>query len=253
MLPEERRHRILGVIEHQGYARLGELAQAMGTSIDTVRRDIDSLDAGGFVDRTRGGAVARGAQPGIRPLAARIGTASPGKRRIAQAAAALISDGTSIVINGGSTTLAFVEALDAVRLSIVTNSLQIPSAVSADAVAQMHVLGGRVHPDVGATVGSGMFRGDASIAADVAVLGVGALSATRGLSMADPDEAELTRGMMRAAAKTIVLCDAGKFGREALAVVAPLADVDLVVVDEPPPTALVAALADAGVEVLVAG
>jgi len=253
LLPEERRRRIAAAVTRDGVARLDELAASIGVSVDTVRRDIDGLHAEGLVERTRGGAVAREARAGILPLDARIASQSPGKRAIARAAAELIVDGSSLLVNGGSTTLAFAGALSGRRrLSVVTNSLRVPSALSSAVVAQVHVLGGRVDPEIDATVGSEVFRGDAAIAADVAVVSVGGLSAARGLSMSGPDEAALTAAMIGAAARTVVLCDAAKFGREALVRVGGLTAVDVLVTDEPPPPRLRAALDEAGVEVRVA-
>jgi len=253
LLPAERRRRIAAIVAGRGGVRLDELAREVGVSVDTARRDVDGLHDAGVIERTRGGAVARVQRESIVPLDDRIDRQNPGKQAIARAAARLIGDGSSLVINGGSTTLAFAEALASHRgLSIVTNNLRIPSALARSAVHDLYVLGGRVHPDVGATVGSGVFRGEAPVACDVAVVSVGGIAARRGLSMADPEEATLTSEMIAASARAVVLCDATKFGREALMRVSDLHTVTVLVTDAEPPVDLREALREAGTELVVA-
>jgi DeoR family fructose operon transcriptional repressor len=255
LLPEARRERVVEVVGEHRMIAFAELAQAVGVSVDTVRRDVDALSAEGRVQRTRGGALVPVVRPRVSPIAHRLEADTPGKHAIAREAATLIPDGATLALNGGSTVLAFAEALSEHRgLTILTNNLRVPSAVAPTAAADVFLLGGRVNRDAAATVGvAGAFGGERPPVVDYAVVGVGGLSAERGLSMGDPDEAAGVVEMMTMAGTTIVLCDAQKFGREAFAVVAPLDGFHVLVTDERPSGALARALQRAGVVVAVAG
>src|SRR3954467_1436216 len=105
MLPEPRRRRLLELISRQGFATLDELVKALGVSESTIRRDLESLDLGGQVKRTHGGAVYSGEVRSLPALEDRVATATSEKRAIGRATAALIDDGDTVLLDGGTTTL----------------------------------------------------------------------------------------------------------------------------------------------------
>src|SRR3978361_1493846 len=112
MLAENRRRLMLDLLTRQGFATLDELVKALGVSESTVRRDLESLDLAGSVKRTHGGAGYAGGGPGAPPVAER-------------ATAALIEDGDSVLLDGGTTTLEVARSLLDRPLQVVTNSLPI--------------------------------------------------------------------------------------------------------------------------------
>ena len=162
---------------------------------------------------------------------------------------ALVGDGETLIINGGSTTRAFAAALGVRRnLTVVTNNLGIPSALGGEAVRDVYILGGQYRAEAQVTIGEIGFGSVTGISADTAVIGVGGLSATGGLSTTILAEA----GMIAAARRTIVLADSSKCGHDSFAQIAPLARIDSLVTNAAPAAELGRALEEAGVELVIA-
>src|SRR3954452_20272195 len=116
MLLETRRRLLLDLIARQGFATLDELVKALDVSESTVRRDLEALDVAGSVKRTHGGAVYSGEVRTMPALEDRAGSARLEKQAIGRATAALIEDGDSVLLDGGTTTLEVARALSALPL-----------------------------------------------------------------------------------------------------------------------------------------
>ena len=157
---------------------MAELSAHFGVSAGTIRRDLDLLSAGGFVRRTHGGAVpADYLVQGGSSSAQRNGWRIAEKTRNAQCASELIEDGESVILNGGSTTRLFAFELGGKKdLTVVTNSLGIPAALSRQTVRDIVVLGGEYRAESHITVGSVAFCGAIAVSAHSAVLGVGGIT-----------------------------------------------------------------------------
>ena len=252
-LPARRRSELLKVAKTRGSITVTEIANEFAVSADTIRRDLDYLSSRGLLTRTHGGAVpVDGFIDRDTPVAMRVNTRAAEKARIARAAAALVVDGEALIINGGSTTRAFVGELGLLRnLTIVTNSLGVPAAVLPNTIRGVYLLGGHVRQELQVTIGAVGFADAGPINADTAVIGVGGVSA-QGLSTTMLEEATMITAMMQSARRVIVLADAAKFGVNVLAHIAPLERVHVLVTDAHPPPDLQAALDEAEVEVIVA-
>jgi DeoR/GlpR family transcriptional regulator of sugar metabolism len=252
VLPARRRSELLELARNHSQVTVADLASKFGVSPDTIRRDLDVLAGQGLLERTHGGAVPAGLVNQDSPLDQRIVAHKPAKQRIARAAADLIRDGETLIINGGSTTLAFARELAGCRdLTIVTNNLQVPAAVPRGAVRDLYVLGGQYRFESQVTIGAVGFAAVPSISTDTAVIGVGAITAD-GLSTTLLIEAEMMRAMIGSARRTIVLADASKFGHSSFAEIVSLKHVEVLVTDEPPPEDVGEALAEAQVELVLA-
>jgi DeoR/GlpR family transcriptional regulator of sugar metabolism len=252
-LPARRRSELLKIAKSRGSIAVVEIAQLFGISADTARRDLDYLESRGLLRRTHGGAVpVDGFIDRDAPLAARLNSRAAEKTRIARAAAALIVDGETLLINGGSTTRAFAGELGARRnLTIVTNNLGIPGSVPPNSARAVYLLGGHVRQELQVTIGAVGFPDAGPISADTAVIGVGGIS-SRGLSTTLLEEASMIRAMMDSARRVILLADSAKFGASVFAHIAPLEQVDVLVTEARPPTHLASVMADAGVDIIVA-
>jgi len=254
LTPLARQRRILAALDEDGQLRVRRVAQELGISDDTVRRDLDALHAAGLVQRTHGGAARPEPGPTGLALESRRVTRRAAKERIGASAARLVADGETVVMNGGSTVLAVAAALAARRdLTIVTNNLLLPTRLPAGAARAVHLLGGVVGLGALVTLGPVELPGRPPIpvAADVAVLGVGGLS-VRGYSAATSVEARMVAAMTASAKRVVVVCDTSKFARDVLALGGPLDAIDVLVTDAAPSGALARALRVAGVEILVA-
>ena len=144
--PPGRKAHLAAYVAEAGQVTVGALAERLGVSIDTIRRDLDQLSAEGVLVRTYGGAVSSSTalpnRPGGRGAAQDAGDA---RRRIAALAASLVEDGSTIMINGGTTTLALARHLRHHRdLTVATNNLLVPPALPPSAVRDLYVFGGPV-------------------------------------------------------------------------------------------------------------
>jgi DeoR/GlpR family transcriptional regulator of sugar metabolism len=253
-LPGRRRALLTAYVDEHGQATVTELAEAFGVSADTVRRDLDSLASRGAVSRTYGGAVTvTGLATTDTSFRDRSSVHRDEKHKIAVAAAERIADGETVIINGGTTTLAVAAALSVRRdLTIVTNNLRIPSALPAGSVRDAYLLGGSCRLTSHVTIGPVAFPGTEGISADVAVIGVGGVSATTGLSTTNLQEAQMMAQMIESAQRTMVVSHSSKFGRNCFAHIVRLDMIDMLVTDRDPGADLSDALAAAGVDVVVA-
>jgi DeoR/GlpR family transcriptional regulator of sugar metabolism len=250
-LPARRRSELVRLVQSRGQVTVADIAVQFDVSPDTIRRDLDFLANRGLLRRTHGGAVATDSFVGAdTPFAARLNARKEAKARIGRAAARLISDGETLLINGGSTTLACAAEFGALSgLTVVTNNLGLPAALPAHAVRDVYLLGGQVRVESQVTLGVVGFAGSGSIMADTALIGVGGVSVA-GLSTTLLAEASMIAAMIAAARRTIVLADASKFGHSAFAHIAPLDRIHLLVTDADPPPDLAQKLAEAGVDLI---
>jgi DeoR/GlpR family transcriptional regulator of sugar metabolism len=227
---EERRQKVLELVNERGYVGLADLAKALNTSESTIRRDLDYWDQHGLVKRTHGGAMFRDDAQGMPALEERTSREMEEKRQIAQAAAARIQDGDSILIDGGTTTLELARLLVDRPLQIVTNSLPIAQLFASSRETDLVILGGYVYPRTGVALGPLTIRMLEDINVHQAIMGVGGINAD-GLFNSNLLLVETERAMMRSADEVVVLADHTKLGQKALAFLCGLTDIDTLIVD----------------------
>ncbi|WP_204913551.1 DeoR family transcriptional regulator [Microlunatus spumicola] len=258
-LPAGRKAELAAYVAEVGEASVARLAERFEVSVDTIRRDLDSLDADGHLIRTHGGAVSQAASP--RPefgLDVRTRMQAGAKDRIGAAAAALVADGMVLMVNAGTTTLALARHLGERReLTVATNSLRLPAELAPASVRDLYVFGGSVRLAAQATVGpvgfpDGAETPDPRIQADLALVGVGSVCEGSGYWTSNLAEAAMLRDMMHRSERVAVLADSSKLERRLFAQIADLGAADYLVTDAAPPPSLAAALVEAGVELVVA-
>jgi DeoR/GlpR family transcriptional regulator of sugar metabolism len=250
-LSKKARHeRILAELRASPTIRIASLASQFGVSTETIRRDFEEMASNGLVDRTYGGAVAR--PLGFEPAwTERYGAMSAERDRIAAVAAALVQPGEALMIDGGTTALHFARRLAAVArdLAVVTNSLPVAQALGANPGFRVICCPGALDAREGIVAGPETLAFLDRFQANRAVVGASGLT-VEGPTEINSGAAAVKRAMFRRAAERILLLDHAKFEKPNLEVVCPLADVNRLVSDAPPPPALAAALAEAGTEVL---
>lgn len=252
-LPAKRRSDIVRLAKQLGQITVAEMSARFEVSLDTIRRDLDILADQGLISRTHGGAIPMESRATADlPLDQRINAQHAAKTKIGAAAARMISPGESLVVNGGSTTIAFAASLGELsRLTIVTNNLSLPAVVPAGAISGLYLLGGEIRNGARITLGPVGFVGSGKITVDTAVIGVGGIT-SEGCSTSHIEEATMMAAMIAAARRTIIVADMSKFGRIGFAMVAALDRIDVLVTDATPPEELGKALEEAGVTTVVA-
>ena len=255
-LPAGRKARLAAYVAEAGQVTVGTLAEHFDVSIDTIRRDLDQLSAEGVLVRTYGGAVSLSTVSRVdRAVDVRLSLQEAEKEKIAALAASLVEDGSTIMINGGTTTLALARHLHNHRdLTVATNNLLVPPAMSPAVIRDLYVFGGAVRSITQATIGPVSLRvaGDfeLDLRCDLALIGVGAVSVDAGYSTSNLGEAAMMREMMSRAARVAILADSSKFGRRLFAQISELGSADYLITDASPPPDLLDALSENDVEVI---
>lgn len=227
---QERQARILTELRQHGRVEVVALAVLLDVSEDTVRRDLRALSAAGHLHKTHGGAVLLDtARMG---WATRADVAAAAKQAIAEAAAAVVRPGDVLMLDGGSTVLAFATALEARPLTVVTNSLDIARVFDADPEVDLALTGGQWDRDSRIFTGSAAVGSLGRYRADWAVLGACALDPVVGATSVSAPDADVKTAMAGASRRTAVLADVTKHGRVEPHLVLPPDRIDLVVTDD---------------------
>jgi DeoR/GlpR family transcriptional regulator of sugar metabolism len=161
----------------------------------------------------------------------RQGLATSSKKRVAARAAALVEPGSTVILDGGTTTLATVDALDrSLECTIITHSPTIAAALLSHA-AEVIILGGRLFKHSAVASGAAAVEAAMTVSADRFLLGVTGIHSESGLTTGDADEAAMKRALASRAAETLVLGSSEKIGAVSRYRVLPLDGVTAAVVD----------------------
>lgn len=238
------------------------IADELSMSAATIRRDLDELARQQLLTRIRGGAVANGVAYDL-PLRYKVARNAPEKDRIGAAAAKLVTRGSVIGLNGGTTTTAVAAAIatrsDLLRSSngpsatIVTNALNIANELAIRPQIKTVVTGGvartRSYELVGPLTGSVLRE----LTLDILFLGVDGFDPEFGATAHNEEEATTNRLMVERARRVVAVADASKLGTRAFARICDSADIDCVITDTRASDAVVAAFEAVGVTVERAG
>jgi DeoR family transcriptional regulator, fructose operon transcriptional repressor len=248
---EERRNQLLEMVRVRGFASLPELAEVLQVSESTVRRDLDYLEEVGSAKRTHGGVFYTGPSPKLPHFDELQPSQWDKKKLIAQQAVKLIEDGDTVLLDGGSTTYEVARLLVGRRLQIVTNSLPVANLFASNANNDLVIIGGYVYPRTGVALGPYANEMLASLNVRRTILSVSGVN-ERGFFNNNLLLVETERAMMRAADEVIVVADSTKFGRQSLAHLCALAEIQHLVVDDAISTNWKKKISAAGLELHVA-
>lgn len=250
MLNEERRRFILDIINREGRVLVKDLASRFGTSQVTVRKDLETLHSQGMVYRTHGGALPMRSGALLDPsLREKEKLHRREKLRIGAAAARLVKEGQSVVLDSGTTTTTIARALRDFRdLTVITNAVNIAAELAGTAV-QVILTGGILREKSFSLVGPLAEETLRRLSADTLFLGVDGFDVHFGLTTPNLLEAKVNRVMVEIARRTVVVCDSSKFGRRSLSLIAPPSAVHQTITDSRIPKADLRTLEEAGIEV----
>lgn len=251
MYAPERHQAILERARTDGRVEVRDLAEHLAVTPETIRRDLTSLERRGLLRRAHGGAIPV-ERLGVEPeVAAREGHLAAEKDRIATAALAELPDGGSIILDAGTTTVRLAELLPLDRrLTVVTNSLPVASALAGRPNIDLHLIGGHLRGVTLAAVGPWVQQLLPTVSVDVAFIGTNGISRDRGLTTPDLDEAAVKSAFIAAARRVVVLADHSKFGRQDFGHVAHLSAIDTVITDTAVDEDIAAEIEAAGPEVV---
>ena len=248
MLTSQRKKLLLARLAAEGQLVAKALAQELGTSEDTIRRDLRELAAEGKLQRVHGGALPASAAMG--DLVAREQVSVADKVALGRFGASLIRPGQLVILDGGTTALQVARHLaPGLRATIVTHSPPVAVALAQHPGVEILVLGGRLFRHSMVNVGASVIDAASRLRADLFFLGVTGVHPEAGLSTGDAEEAAVKRALHARAAETVVLASPEKLMAASPFVVAPLAEASLLAVARGTPERVVRALRAGGVKV----
>lgn len=226
----ERKKEILRILSQQESVDVEELTKLFGVSKVTVRADLDALEAKGLLIRTHGGALSAENKKFIRIFTDTLGEEAEEKERIAKSASSLISDGATVIIDTGSTTVHIAKYLRNRDITAVTGSLLVINELMNDESVELVVLSGTLRRYSMGAIGPLTKNTLEQIHADMLFLGASAL-AEDGIWSSNLVEADTKKSMIKAADKICLLADGKKFSMSGLGKVAKWNEIDYFVTD----------------------
>jgi DeoR/GlpR family transcriptional regulator of sugar metabolism len=244
-----RRRLTLDALQQTGEIRVADLAERLGCSEMTVRRDLDALDREGVVRRVHGGAVSLHLRRDEIPYPVRALQNVDAKQRIGAAVAAMIADGETVVLDGGTTALEVARSLRGRPITVLPLGLRPLLELIGDPAVQLIVPGGQVRPSELSLVGELPELAFERLRFDTYVLGCCGIGVADGVTAHLPDDARVKRAAIRASRRTIAAADATKLALVTFGHVCPVTALERLVTDDEADQEQVRALAGAGLEV----
>jgi len=251
MLTTQRKHLILARLATDGQILAKALAAELGTSEDTIRRDLRELAQEGKLQRVHGGALP--ASAAVANLAARAEVSTDDKVALGRAGAAMVQPGQLVLLDGGTTALQVARHLAPdLRATIVTHSPTVAVALAPHPHLEIIVLGGRLYRHSMVHVGTAVIEAAARYRADLFFMGVTGVHPEAGLSTGDSEEADVKRALSSRAAETVVLASSEKLMAASAFVIGPVSALATLVVPAGTPAATLRSFRKLSVTVAVA-
>ena len=247
----QRRRRGLEIVRREGFVTTSRLAQDLGVSEMTVRRDLALLNDGGDIRVVPGGVSVRSPEGGT-DFRLRLITEEAQKRAIGAVAAAMVEPGSIIGIDAGSTALEVMRQLPSdLAVTVVTQSLPAMNAAATRRDVRLVALGGIFRAEAGSFFGPGTTAAVADVHIDIAFIGATAIRDEEAFC-GNPYDAETKRAMQDSASRSVLVADSQKFRRTAMMRILPLAAFDTIAIDDGIDDDTRQQLVDLGIEVSIA-
>jgi DeoR/GlpR family transcriptional regulator of sugar metabolism len=212
-LGETRRSSMLEWLREEGSARVSALAEAFGVSEVTVRQDLEKLEADGHIVREHGGAYLKSVPDQVRAMALQHQENRDAKQCIGRAAAALVADGDTIILDSGSTTTEVAaNLLGRQDVTVITNALNIALMLGAEPGFDVHMTGGHFKAPTLSLSGersADYFRG---LYAQKLFLATAAIDVETGLTYPALADIAVKRAMIESAQDIYLVAESSKFG-----------------------------------------
>jgi DeoR/GlpR family transcriptional regulator of sugar metabolism len=235
LLAEERRRKILMLLETEGRVTVNDLVRRFDVSTVTMRADLDILAENGALVRSHGGAVRRLDPVQDYSVAFKETIHHAEKVRIGQAAAGLLKPNQTIILDSGTTTLQVARHIKQQKLkglTVVTNALNIANELVDAPNVSLIMLGGILRQVSNSFVGPQAERMLAALHADHLFLGVDGLDLEVGPTTPDILEAELNSLMIAVSTEVTIVADSSKIGRRSLSTIGSLSAIHRLITDD---------------------
>ena len=232
MVADNRRKKILELLNKNGSVRVTELSSLFDISEVTIRTDLADMENKGMLTRVHGGAVSSYKPYYSMSFNQRMSTNQEQKEVIAKKIADMIEDNDTVMLNSGTTTLLVFRAIPRdLNLNIVTNSISIALEGTTNPNFNIILLGGMINSKYQFTYGDDAIKQLKSYHADKLILSVDGIDSEHGFSTYYDKEAEIDRVMLEQSSVNIVAADHSKFNRCAFTKICDLSVADYIITD----------------------
>lgn len=228
----ERQHRVHDLILHRGELRATDIADRLGISIATVRRDLSALERRGLIERTWGGARVRSPIDYLDDFKTVAARAAAAKRAIAAAASAHIEDGMLVGLSGGTTCTELARWLRGKPITVVTNAINVATELYNHSLTKVIVSGGALNTYSYELVGEMVGYTLQEYRLDLCFVGCSGVTPDFGFSMRDHLESAVARAFLNVSERAVVIADHSKVGQKTLSKFAPFSAIDRLITDE---------------------
>jgi DeoR family transcriptional regulator of aga operon len=255
LLAEQRRRKIVDLIDQKGQITVRDLVEKFSISAVTARADLDVLSSEAMVVRSHGGAVRPLEAGQDYPLRLKKTLHHAEKVRIGRAAAELIQDNETVILDSGTTTAEIARHLKTRRLqsvTVITHALNVASELMDATDISVIMIGGLLRPVSCSFVGpqaEAMLR---EFHADRLFLAVDGFNLEVGPSTPDVLEAQLNSLMVQISKEVNVVADFSKLGRRSVSRICPLSEIDRLITDSRAPGDFCEALRKSKIDVITA-
>lgn len=253
LLTEQRRRRVLDLVDQDGQATVADIAKRFSISAVTARGDLDTLASIGAVVRSHGGAVRRLEAAQDYPLRTKEAIHREEKVRIGRAAAELIKAGETVILDSGTTTAEIARHLKLAKIqsvTVITNALNIAAELMDAPGISLIMIGGLMRPVSCSFVGPQAEAMMNEVHADRLFLAVDGFDLENGPSTPDVLEAQLNNVMIRSAREVNVVADFSKLGRRSVSKIGPFESIKRLITDSRATSEFTGALRAKGIEVI---
>jgi len=249
---EDRYALILETLMTEGHVETATLTRTLGVSEMTIRRDLMRLESDGALRRVRGGAMRANGGSYEPPFTVRTRLRSVEKEAIARAVVRHITDGETIVLDGGTTGLAIAEQLVSKLTTVCPLSLRAAAILIDSRTVRVLTPGGYIRHDEHTFVGTEAIETISNHAFDTFIMTASGISAHAGFTEWNEEDADVKRVALTSSKRCIVACDSSKFGQAAFSRVAAISEAELIVTDSGVDPAIRRELEELGTQVEVA-
>ena len=248
-----RQIKLLDVVRTHGSASVEQLADKLGVTLQTVRRDVQRMAEAGLLTRFHGGVRVPSSTVENIAHQQRESLHAEGKARIARAVAKRIPNGCSLILNIGTTTEAVAKSLLHHKgLRVITNNLNVAAILCGNTDCEVIVAGGVVRPRDRGIVGEAAVDFMRQFRVDIAVIGISGIEPDGSLRDFDYREVKVAQTIIAHAREVWLAADSSKFNRPAMVELARLSQIDRLFTDQAPPEPFPALLAEADVSCEIA-
>ena len=233
LMSEERRMQILQIVRERGRVRVHELSERFSTSAVTIRNDLNELHRRGLLLRSRGGAVHYETANFESSLTERSQTHAAEKRRIGAAAAAMVNDGETIILDSGTTTQEIARHLKGKKgLQVITNGVNVAMELLGVQGIQLVIVGGILRADSVSVVGGFAENMLEHLSADRLFLGAAACDPEFGPSTPNLEESLVNQAMVKIAREVVLVVDSTKFTKRSMSRITSFSGIHKVITDK---------------------